>query len=388
MKKVILSIACVLCIVSGMAQNRSIYFEPKDWKKAVAKAKLENKLIFLDCYTSWCGPCKNLAQNIFTRDRVADFYNENFINVSMDMEKDPDGVVLSRKYKPEAFPTLLFIDPFTELVVYRKVGGGTVEDILALGKTALASDNTLAGSFRKYMSGNREEDFMIKLMHDLKLAGDMERHRSVVEDFFKNLSDKQIGEKKYWELLTDHFSDPYSEVFRRIVQSRGYYESLYGAENVLTVLQWSVITELGNIANATHAGQLYERLLNLLYENPFPGSEALVIDIAFSKAVVGGDYAMAWRVMSQACQNSSKEDEIYGGFGFVLSNPLAQIMPAMRGEFILKKIAEWLECVKRNSRSMTYLARLALDRYLVYRELMDEKEDVAWKEYQQYCTMR
>ena len=44
-----------------IAQNRSIRFEPKDWKKAVEKARKENKLIFLDCHTSWCGPCKNLA---------------------------------------------------------------------------------------------------------------------------------------------------------------------------------------------------------------------------------------------------------------------------------------------------------------------------------------
>ena len=63
-----------------IAQNRSIRFEPKDWKKAVEKARKENKLIFLDCHTSWCGPCKNLAANIFTKDAVADFYNQNFIN--------------------------------------------------------------------------------------------------------------------------------------------------------------------------------------------------------------------------------------------------------------------------------------------------------------------
>lgn len=86
-----------------IAQNRSIRFEPKDWKKAVEKARKENKLIFLDCHTSWCGPCKNLAANIFTKDAVADFYNQNFINVDMDMEKDVDGVMLSKVYKPTAF---------------------------------------------------------------------------------------------------------------------------------------------------------------------------------------------------------------------------------------------------------------------------------------------
>ena len=136
-----------------IAQNRSIRFEPKDWKKAVEKARKENKLIFLDCHTSWCGPCKNLAANIFTKDAVADFYNQNFINVDMDMEKDVDGVMLSKVYKPTAFPTLLFIDPHTELVVHRVTGGGDVEYILSIARVALSSDNTLAGSCRRYRQG-------------------------------------------------------------------------------------------------------------------------------------------------------------------------------------------------------------------------------------------
>lgn len=150
-----------------IAQNRSIRFEPKDWKKAVEKARKENKLIFLDCHTSWCWPCKNLAANIFTKDAVADFYNQNFINVDMDMGKDVDGVMLSKVYKPTAFPTLLFIDPHTELVVHRVTGGGDVEYILSIARVALSSDNTLAGSCRRYRQGERSPEFVKKLMNDL-----------------------------------------------------------------------------------------------------------------------------------------------------------------------------------------------------------------------------
>ena len=58
------------------AQNRSIGFEQtREWKKVIKKAKKEKKLIFVDCYTSWCGPCKMLAKDVFTRDEVADYFN-------------------------------------------------------------------------------------------------------------------------------------------------------------------------------------------------------------------------------------------------------------------------------------------------------------------------
>ena len=72
-------------------------------------AKKEKKMIFVDCYTSWCGPCKMLAKNIFTQDSVADFYNANFICFQIDMEKG-EGPELARKYGVAAFPTLLYVD--------------------------------------------------------------------------------------------------------------------------------------------------------------------------------------------------------------------------------------------------------------------------------------
>jgi len=47
------------------------------WQDIVAMAKQENKLIFLDAYASWCGPCKWMAANMFTNDTIADYYNKN-----------------------------------------------------------------------------------------------------------------------------------------------------------------------------------------------------------------------------------------------------------------------------------------------------------------------
>ena len=59
----------------GTAQNREIKFEQGNWAGILEKAKKENKIIYLDCYTTWCGPCKWMAKNVFTNDTAADFYN-------------------------------------------------------------------------------------------------------------------------------------------------------------------------------------------------------------------------------------------------------------------------------------------------------------------------
>ncbi|MEG0518164.1 MAG: thioredoxin family protein [Bacteroidales bacterium] len=66
-------------------------------------------LIFLDCYTSWCAPCKKMSEEVFTQETVGKFFNNRFINIKMDMEKGlgPDIV---KKYGVVAFPTFLILD--------------------------------------------------------------------------------------------------------------------------------------------------------------------------------------------------------------------------------------------------------------------------------------
>lgn len=109
--------------------------------------KKEKKLIFVDCYTSWCGPCKMLAKNVFTQDKVADFYNTEFVCVKMDMEKG-EGPALAKKYEVQAFPTLLYIDSKGELK-HCVVGMQDADVLIGNGRTALSGEGQfgdIAGS--------------------------------------------------------------------------------------------------------------------------------------------------------------------------------------------------------------------------------------------------
>ena len=110
-----------------------IRFTEAAWKDILKKAKAEKKVIFLDAYASWCGPCKLLQKNVFTKKAVGDFYNEKFINVKMDMEKG-EGPALAQVYPLEAYPTLLFIDG-NGRVLKKVLGLQTPDDLIAIGKS-------------------------------------------------------------------------------------------------------------------------------------------------------------------------------------------------------------------------------------------------------------
>ncbi len=116
--------------------DEGIKFFKGSWQEALDKSAKEDKLIFMDAYASWCGPCKIMAKYTFSDKRCGTFFNENFINFKMDMEKDPDGPRLSRKFNLEAYPTLYFIDK-NEKLVHFAIGMHEVRDLLRLGQAAL-----------------------------------------------------------------------------------------------------------------------------------------------------------------------------------------------------------------------------------------------------------
>lgn len=109
-----------------------IQFHNGTWEEALQIAKKENKLIFLDIYATWCGPCKQLKKNTFSSAEVGTFYNENFVNVALDGEQG-EGKMLMQKYALRSFPSLLFIDGNGK-VVGQTVGYHNPSQFLELGQ--------------------------------------------------------------------------------------------------------------------------------------------------------------------------------------------------------------------------------------------------------------
>lgn len=130
----LLVLVCMLGAVELKAQTDAtgIEFFHGTFAEAQAKANKENKLIFMDAYTSWCAPCRFMASNVFTDQSVGEYYNAHFINMKVDMEKG-EGVDLSRRYSVMAYPTLLFINGNGE-VKSRTMGGKPAADFIALGQ--------------------------------------------------------------------------------------------------------------------------------------------------------------------------------------------------------------------------------------------------------------
>ncbi len=111
-----------------LQEEEGIRFKHIALSEAKTQAKKNEQYIFIDAYTSWCGPCKQMAATSFKSAKVGDVYNKKFINLKIDVEKDADGSELARLYKVRAYPTLLIIDSEGKLI--KSILGFQTEDRL------------------------------------------------------------------------------------------------------------------------------------------------------------------------------------------------------------------------------------------------------------------
>ena len=141
MKSKVIIIGLIASVISfgfiGLQDKEEdgIHFESISLEDAIKKAKSSNKLIFLDAYASWCGPCKWMDAHTFQDEKVAEFYNDNFINLKIDMEKG-EGPDIARKYKVTAYPTLFFINKDGE-VEKKILGAKPAKEFLKIGENLL-----------------------------------------------------------------------------------------------------------------------------------------------------------------------------------------------------------------------------------------------------------
>lgn len=160
MKKLIMMVSVLMISLTAISQG--IKFQQERYADVLKMAKEQNKLVFVDIYTSWCGPCKHMAKNIFPEVKAGEFYNAHFLNLQLDAEKSEDGKMVAKKFGVTAYPTFLFIDGNGELV-YRFLGGRTVDMFVKEGEKAVdayAALPELKKYMKKYEKGARDKEFL------------------------------------------------------------------------------------------------------------------------------------------------------------------------------------------------------------------------------------
>ncbi len=225
MNRLFFTISLVLFFASQIAAQGIDFFHGT-WQEALEKAIAEEKIIFVDAYAVWCGPCKRMAKNVFTNPKVGTFYNANFINLKLDMEKG-EGLNFRAKYPVSAFPTLFYIDAKGK--VLRKVKGAqTIDNFIKLGKAVLSKIDYSENYAAAYEKGNRDPEFMYKYIQALNKSN--KSSLKVANAYLKDQIDltTAINQKIIFEATTE--AD--SRIFDLLVNNQKSIERQMGKEAV------------------------------------------------------------------------------------------------------------------------------------------------------------
>lgn len=194
--------------IGAFALAQGIKFEESNFTTVLAKAKKENKLVFIDAYTTWCGPCKLMAKNIFPQKTVGDYYNSHFINAKIDMEKG-EGIEIAKKYNVKAFPTYLFVDGNGELV-HRTLGYVEENDFIQFAKDAGDPGKRLTALKQKFEDGEKDPEFL-KNLASLTMYNDAEFAGRVMERYF---SSKKELDREDVQMLLSVAQNPDSPMYK------------------------------------------------------------------------------------------------------------------------------------------------------------------------------
>ena len=209
MKK--LTVLTLLFIGFLALSQTGIRFEENKFADILAKAKKENKLIFIDAYTTWCAPCKLMAKNIFTLQSVGDYYNTNFVNAKIDMEKG-EGINIAKKYNVKQFPTYLFINGDGELM-HKVIGSAEEKQFIEYAKDAQDPNKRVPALKKKFENGEKDPEFL-KNLASLTIFSDQEFAGKVLTRYFQAKQDFTEDDLDFLLPKIKSTDDPAYKIFK------------------------------------------------------------------------------------------------------------------------------------------------------------------------------
>lgn len=244
-------------LASAQMQFKEIANE-NDWKTAVKEAKDSGKLIFLDIYATWCGPCKYLENTIYPDVALGNYYNAHFINLKMDGETE-FGRLKARQYALQAYPTMYYLNS-SEEVLTQVVGVKQAPELTAFGEKVVVGSGKLA-KFKNDFTNNNLAAAELMAYRELLLEFEQEDQANIVSSkIIPSLSDDDILNPEYRSIVIAAKSDLDGKIFAVLKNNIDSINLLWSEE------------EMGQVF-----GNIFDASLNVAISNQNPAYKERIV---------------------------------------------------------------------------------------------------------------
>lgn len=327
---------------ASTSNTGGIHFFKGSLTEAIHLAQKQNKLVFVEAYTDWCGPCRHMDKYTFTRYDLGNEYNSNFINVKVNIES-LEGIAFKMQYNIMAIPDFLFFDSNGELI-YRDYGQKSTSELLSMSYQVIAAANneaigvspkanflvqqnlpsldvpkvednnephiqTLSDMQTKYEIGSKDANFLYDYAHRLK-KNDLPSDE-VVNQYLKIQHNKNmLSLPKNLQFIYDFASEINSSAIDIFIENQTKYERRFGVKHIdnrIKALLFAAVEE----ATQTKNEKLFERSLDLAKRAnlSLQGDFVYSMEILYYEGV--GDSQNYVKSTRRYMQNNTSNDPIF-----------------------------------------------------------------------------
>lgn len=293
--------------LGASAQGIEFMPEGSKFQEAVDKAKKEGKLVFLDCYTSWCGPCKMMTRNVFPTEEVGKFMNPSYVSIKIDMEKG-EGPELMKKFGVSAFPTFIIFNGDGK-EVGRWLGGSDAKKFIQNVKDN-SKDNGSSAMDERFANGERDQKFLLEYLQTLRAAYKRDQCNLVAEALLDGKAETFASDSTLRMVFMGHLQNPFHPAFKYTAKNPQALISAIGETPVRMKMQnvWStyprtLITEKDGTVTMDEAK--FNEYIALMDECKVQNKDQIRLSFMITYAEKKGDWNLYMKSLNEYANNKN-----------------------------------------------------------------------------------
>ncbi len=274
MKYLVLSLVFSLGLSAGGIEFRDLSFSD-----GLAAAKEENKPVFIDCYTTWCGPCKWMSANIFTEESVANYYNENYICLKIDMEKG-EGIEIAKKYSIRAYPTLLYLDDEGEKLLVSVGANREPQSYIDNGERAKNPNDNIPFYLANKDDNFEDPEFMAAYFNLMSEANMLDTKD--VDRYFSSIEFKEWMTETNWNILINAPLEMGNSTFQTLLNNSERIAEQRGKDGLKFISDrvYQILGQRFYRARSTEDKEAYETLKTNFANSEYIAKEEIIFKLS------------------------------------------------------------------------------------------------------------